>query len=106
MNPYTTKGQARIRQRDIDEILHRDAFLVSTSLAILERQRGWQAEAETEWLLKQHGLTAKPDTSVIAMLRQSIGAALIYAGQRLGGAPRSGRPAEAAPSVEPLGMVG
>ena len=45
MNAYTTRGQAQIQQRDIDAVLFTDASLAAVSLAALERQRGYQADA-------------------------------------------------------------
>jgi hypothetical protein len=90
MNAYTTSGQARIRHRDIENILHTDAFLTGVALAALERQREGQAEAELSRLLKQHGLTPPAGAWRVAPLRQAIGAALIRAGQRLAGSPRGG----------------
>ncbi len=85
MNACTTRGQARIRHRDIESILRTDAFLTGPALAALERQRGWQAEAEVAGLLKQHGLTPQAGPSPVSRLRQAIGAALVRAGQRLAG---------------------
>jgi hypothetical protein len=57
MNAYITQGQARIQQRDIATILLTDRFMAAAALAAMERQRGWQAEAEVDWLLKQNALT-------------------------------------------------
>ena len=53
MNAYTTRGQARIQYRDIAALLTEGSW--PPPLAALERQRGYQAEAEVERLLKQHG---------------------------------------------------
>ena len=89
MNPYTTTGQARIQQRDIEAILGQDAFLAATQLAALERQRGYQADAEVNWLLKQYGIKPPTVRSRIAVLRQTIGAAMIRAGERLTGVPKT-----------------
>jgi hypothetical protein len=84
MNPYATRGQARIRQRDIDGLVRTYGFLTAASLAEIERQRGRQAEAEVEWLLKQHGVRL----NAAARLRQALGAALVRAGARVAGTPR------------------
>lgn len=105
MNAYTTHGQARIKQRDVENILYGDAFLAGTALAAFERQRGWQAEAEVEGLLKQHGLSPKSAALCIAPLRQAIGAALVRAGERLTGVPRSAVMPEAASATGPIGTA-
>ena len=65
--------------------LFSDAFIATTKLNGLERQRGWQAEAEVDRLLKQHRIPPRTVASRIAMVRQTLGAALIRTGQRLGG---------------------
>jgi Xaa-Pro aminopeptidase len=57
MNAYTTRSQARILPRDIAALHRADQYMIGASLAALERQREWQAEAEVDWLLKQHGVT-------------------------------------------------
>jgi hypothetical protein len=88
MDLSTTRGQARLQQRDIETALRAEAFLTGACLAALERQRGWQAEAELDWLLKQHGLASHVAAAHFAMLRQTIGAALIRAGQRLAAGPQ------------------
>jgi hypothetical protein len=87
MNAYTTMGQARIRQRDIMTIVRTDRFMAGASLAALERHRGDQAASEVHWLLKQHGVTRPAATPRMLMFRQMVGAALIWAGERLAGAP-------------------
>ena len=103
MNAYTTTGQAQIQSRDLAAILRTGtgSYLAAASLAGLERQRGWQAESEVEWLLKQHGVTPQASASRVALLRRTIGAALVRAGERLAGVPRSG--ASLAPP--PAGML-
>ena len=106
MNPYTTMGQSRIQQRDIDAVLFTDVSLVAVSLAALERQRGYQADAEVEWLLKQHGVTPHAAASLVSLLRQTVGAALGRAGNRLAGSSRSGVSLETAPATGTLGLVG
>lgn len=97
MNPYTTKTQARIRHCDIENILHTESYIAAASIAALERRRGWQAEAEVNALLKQHGLTPYPSISLVSVLLLAIGAALVRAGERLGGAPAR----RAAPGMPP-----
>ena len=106
MNPYTTMGQARIQQRDIDAVLFSDPSLFAVSLAALERQRGYQADAEVKWLLKQHGVKPHAAASLVSLLRQTVGAALVSAGNHLAGSPRSGVSLETAPATGTLGMVG
>ena len=88
MNAYTTKGQIRIQQRDIDAIMRNHAYFAGASLAALERERGWQAEAERARLLKQHGLGPAARASLLAVVRQTVGAALVHAGERLMGLSR------------------
>ena len=104
MNAYTTRGQARIQPRDVSAILHTYP-LVSASLAALERQHACQAEAEVTWLLRQNGLTPQPTTAHCSMLRQTIGAALVRAGERLAGVPRSRVLPKAAPAAGTLGTA-
>jgi hypothetical protein len=106
MNPYTTKGQARIQKRDIDAVLFTDAVIAAVSLAALERQRGCQVDAEVEWLLKQHGVMPHAAGSLVSLLRQTVGAALVSAGNHLAGSPRSGVSLETASAPGTLGMVG
>ena len=104
MNAYTTRGQARIQPRDVSAVLH--AYpLIGASLAALERQRGGQADAEATWLLRQNGLTPRPTTAHCSILRQTIGAALVRAGERLAGVPRSRILPEAAPAASTLGTA-
>jgi hypothetical protein len=64
--------------------------MAGASLAALERHRGDQAESEVHWLLKQHGLTRPATTPRILMLRQTSGATLVRAAERLAGAPQRG----------------
>lgn len=90
MNPYTTRTQARIRQHDINTIISTNSYLTGASIAMLERTRGWQAEAAENSLLKQHGVSPYDAASLITMLRQAIGTALVRAGERLGGSPARG----------------
>ncbi len=102
MNPYTTQTQARIRQRDIEALLDTNSYLAGASIAALERQRGWQAEAEMNSLLKRHGVPPYPSTPLIAMLRQTIGTALVRAGERLRGSPARGASPGMAPEAGTL----
>jgi hypothetical protein len=90
MNPYTTKGQARIQHHDIGAVLGMNSYLAGASLAALERQRGWQAEAEVNWLLKRNGVTPQAGASFLSLLRQTIGATLVRAGEHFVGAPQPG----------------
>jgi hypothetical protein len=106
MNPYTTKGQARIQQRDIEAVLGANSYLAGVSLAALERQRGWQAEAEVAWLLTQHGVTPVATASLVSLLRQTIGTALVCAGEWLTGVSRSAISPETRPAVGTLGTAG
>ena len=106
MNPYATRGEARIQQRDIDAILRADAYLASASLAALEWQRGCQAEAEMERLLKQYGVASTSSTSLVTLVRQTIGAALVRAGERLAGSRQSRASVESNPTAATLGTAG
>ena len=105
MNAYTTRGEARIQQRDIDAIWRTDAYLASASLAALEWQRGCQAEAEVERLLKQYGVTSSASTSLVSLLRQTIGAALVRAGERLAGSRQSAATGESVPAAGTLAIA-
>src|SRR5829696_5494421 len=89
MNATTTTGQAQIQSHDIAAILRTGtgSYLAAASLAGLERQRGWQAESEVEWLLRQNRVAPQASASRVSLLRQTVGAALIRAGARLAGAP-------------------
>jgi hypothetical protein len=106
MNAYTTTGQARIRQRDIETILYTDPYVAGAALAALERQRDAQADAELDWVLKQHGVTPYAVATLVAPLRQTIGTALVRAGERLAGAPRNDISPETAPMAGMLGTAG
>lgn len=105
MNAYTTMGQARIQPRDLEAVLRANRYLVGASLAAFERQRGWQAEAEVAWLLQQSGDKPRASTSLVAQLRQTIGAALVRAGERLAGVPRRGVSPDPVPAAGTLGMA-
>jgi hypothetical protein len=106
MNAYTTRTQARIRQSDLTNLLGADPLTAAASLRALEWTRGCQAEAELDWLLKQHGVRSHASASPVSMLRQTIGAALVWAGERLAGAPRGAEAPKAVPAAGPLGTAG
>ena len=103
MNAYTTHGLSRIHLGDVATIHSAYPYLNGASIVALERQRGWRAEAEAAWLLKQHGVLPASAASVVAILRRSIGNSLVRAGQRL--APSL--PRGASPGTAPVtGMHG
>jgi hypothetical protein len=102
MNPYTTRGEARIQPRDVLTATRRQGLTPGASLVALERQRGWQAEAEVERLLKQYDVTSSASTSLVSQLRQSIGAAMVRAGERLAGFPRSDASVKSSPAAGTL----
>jgi hypothetical protein len=106
MNAYTTRGEARIQPRDLSTALRMHGLSPGASLAVLERQRGWQAEAEAERLLKQHGVKPSESTSLVLVLRRTIGVALVRAGERLTGSPRSDAPVESHPAAGTLSTAG
>jgi hypothetical protein len=85
MNPYSTRTQARIQPRDITIAALTDRHNAALSLSQLERRRGWQADVEMAWLLKQHAIAPESPSSRVAIVREAIGAALVRAGQRVGG---------------------
>jgi hypothetical protein len=87
MDPYTTRGEARIRQRDVAAALRIDGVAAAGFLAALERQRGRQAEVEVAGLLKRHGVTPSAGSPLVALFRRTIAAALVQAGRRLAGTP-------------------
>jgi hypothetical protein len=62
-----------------------DRHNAALSLSQLERRRGWQAEGEMAWLLRQHGIAPDSLSSRVAIVREAIGAALVRAGKRIGG---------------------
>jgi hypothetical protein len=104
MNAYTTRGQARIQPRDLAAVL-RVNQLAGASLAALERQRGCEADAEVTSLLKQHDVRPQRASAYFVILRQTIGAALVRAGERLAGGPGSGVSRETAPAAGTLGRA-
>jgi hypothetical protein len=105
MNPYTTMTSARIRPRDVANAVGADPFIAAVSLAALERTRGWQAEAEMEWLLKQHGVRPGSAASRIALLRQTVGAVLVRAGESLTSVPQRGGSPGTAPVASVRGTI-
>ena len=104
MNAYTTMGQARIQPRDVSALLRANG-LAGASLARLEWQRGCQAEAEVGWRLKHNGITREASGSIVSVLRQTLGAALVKAGERLAGIPRGGIAPIPVPAVDTPGMA-
>jgi hypothetical protein len=106
MNPYSTKTQARIQPRDITLAALTDRHNAALSLSQLERRRGWQAEAEMDWLLKHNGVTPEASASRVALLRQTIGAALVRAGQRVGGISQRDVSPTMVPMVDRLPAAG
>src|SRR5687768_6783604 len=105
MNAYTTRGEARIQQRDLSIALRANGLTPGASIAALEKQRGWQAEAEMERLLKHHGVKASASTSLVSLLRTATGAALVRVGERLAGSPRSDASGESVPTAGTLGTA-
>ena len=105
MNAYTTRGQARIEYRDIAALLQPEGILAAAQLAALEGQRGYQADVEVERLLKQNGVAPRASATRVSILRQTIGAVLIHAGERLAGGRRSGVPRATAPVAGTLGTA-
>lgn len=104
MNAYTTMGQARIHPRDVSALLRANG-LAGASLARLEWQRGCQAEVEVTRRLKHNGVTPRASGSIISVLRQTVGAVLVRAGERLAGVPRGGVAPDLVPAVDTLGMA-
>lgn len=106
MNAFTTRGQARIQPRDVSSVLRANRYLAGASLAALERQRGWQAEAEVAGVLKQHGLAPKSAALRVALLRRAVGAAVVRAGERFSGVPRGAGLPETPPAAGTIGTAG
>ena len=96
MNAYSVMGQSRIQQHDISAVLRTHGCRAGAFLAELEKQRGWQADAEMGWLLEQSGVTSESVASLLAMVRQAIGMALVSVGQHLVGDSHLGTSTEAA----------
>jgi hypothetical protein len=105
MNAYTTMGQARIQPGDFSALLRANG-LVGASLAGLERQRGCQADAELDWLLKQNSVESPVSPSRVSLVRQTIGTMLVHAGQRVMGASRNGASPEPTRVAGTLGIAG
>jgi hypothetical protein len=105
MNAYTTRSQARIHPCDFSAVLRANG-LAGASLAGLERQRGCQAEAEVNRLLNKHGVIPQARTSRVALLRRTIGTALVHVGERLAGVPHGGLAPATTPAVGTLRMAG
>ena len=105
MNAYSTRGEARIQQRDVSAALRANGLTPGASLAALERQRGWQAEAEMERLIKHCGVMASSSPSRVSLVRQAVGAALVRAGECLAGTPRSAASVESIPAAGTLGTA-
>ena len=106
MDAYDPRGHARIQQRDIDAAVRDHGYMAGVFLGALERQRGWQVEAEWKGLLQQVGVQTPTVASLVARLRQMIGAALVRAGERLAGTPRGGATSETVAVAGSLGPVG
>ena len=87
MNPDTTRARARSLPGEIERVTLTDQFTAGAALAALERTRMYEAEAEVNWLLQEHGLAPASVASLVVMLRQAMGAALVRAGHRLAPAP-------------------
>jgi hypothetical protein len=106
MNAYSTRGQARIQPRDVSTALRTPGIARGASLAALESQRGWQAEAEVERLLKHNSVESPASPSRVSLVRQAIGTMLVHAGQRVMGASRNGASPEPTPVAGTLGIAG
>ena len=87
MNPYTTRTRVPIRSCDMARTFLTDPSTAALSLASLEWQRQWQAEAEVASLLKHNGVPPTSSSSRVVMLRQTLAAALVRAGRRLAAVP-------------------
>jgi hypothetical protein len=105
MNAYTSMGQARIQPRDFSAVLRANQ-LAGAPLAVFERQRGCQADAELNWLLKRNGVTSNASASRVALVRQTIGTALVRVRERITGISPSGASPEPVSVVGPFGTVG
>ena len=88
MNAYTTRGQARIQPHDLAAVRRADGLTAGGSLMALERQRGCQAEAEVDWLVKHNGVT--PDARVARLAATADDRGGVDSRWR----PPRGRPAE------------
>ena len=106
MNAYTARGQARMHLHDVSAVLRADGLPAGAALATLEWHRGYQADAEVARLLRRHNGTPQARASHIALLRQTIGAALVHAGTRLAGVPHGSLLPETAPAADTLRTAG
>ena len=102
MNAYSTRGEARIQPRDVSTALRAHGLTPGASLTALEKQRGWQAEAEVERLLKHYAVKSSASTSLVSLVRQTIGAALIRVGERLAGPAKRDASMESMPATGTL----
>lgn len=98
MHPYSTRTQAQIQPRDITIAALTDRHSAALSLSQLEQRRGWQAEGEMAWQLQQHGIAPESLSARIANVREAIGAALVRAGQHVGGISQR----DVAPTMAPM----
>jgi post-segregation antitoxin (ccd killing protein) len=103
MNAYSTRGQARIRQSDLANLMEANLLSASHALRALEWRRGREAEAEMAWLLKQHGVKPPSAASRVLAFRQVVGAALVRAGERLAGESRAESTREPVPTAGAAG---
>jgi hypothetical protein len=95
-----------MQPHDMANTLFTDSFTAAAALAGLERQRGWQAEAELARLLKQHGLTTPARPALFATLRQTLGTMMVRAGERLAGAAQGAVAPETAAAASKLRTAG
>ena len=100
MNACTTMDRASIHRHALGTVYNAHRFTAAAALVALERQRGYQAEAELARLLKQERFTPQGHAPFITLLRQRIGAALLHARDHLAGVPRSGVSLETAAAMQ------
>ena len=103
MNAYPSPEQVRTQQT-VAAFLNTHSNVNGATLTALERQRRLLADAEAAWFLKQHGVLPASAASLVATMRRSIGAALVRAGERIAGAPRSADLPETAPAAAATGL--
>jgi hypothetical protein len=106
MNAYTTRSQDRMQPQDLAAVHRTHPFTAGPALAALERQHGYQAEAEVDWLLKPNRITPQASASFVSLLRQRVGTALVHAGDRLAGVPRRDVSLDPTSAAGTLGMSG
>ena len=104
MNVYASRGQARIRPRDVSAVLRANQ-LVGAPLAALERQHRCRADAELDWLLKRNEVTPNASASRVSLLRQAIGTMLVRVGVRLPDGSRRGASLESVSAAGPVGTA-